>query len=157
LSASDPWPLALRLLARQGRSVAELERKLGERGYSAAQIAPVLERCRELGYLDDARFARERAGALLRSGRAVGRRLLLDLQRRGIDNETARAALTEVGAACDPAQVLRTLLERRYPGFDFAAASPAEKRRITDFFLRRGFPLPLVLSILSKREVEDPP
>lgn len=150
MSASDPWPLALRLLARQGRSVVELERKLGERGYSAAQIAPVIERCRALGYLDDARFARERAAALLRSGRAVGRRLLLDLQRRGIDAETASSALVAAGRESDPAVVLRTLLARRYPGFDFAAASPAEKRRVTDFFLRRGFPLPLVLSILSE-------
>ena len=58
MNASDLWPLALRLLARRGHSVAELERKLKERGYSAAQIAPVIERCRELGYLDDSRFPR---------------------------------------------------------------------------------------------------
>jgi regulatory protein len=140
----------LRLLARQGRSVAELERKLGERGYDAAQIAPVIERCCQLGYLDDTRFARERAAALLRSGRAVGRRLLLDLQRRGIDAETAASALAAAGRESDPAAVLRTILARRYPDFVYASAPPKEKRRVVDYFLRRGYSLSLVLSILSE-------
>jgi len=149
-SASDPFATALRLLARQGRTEAELGRRLGEKGFSAEQTAATVTRCRDLGYVDDARYARERAGALLRSGRAAGCRIEIDLRRRGIDSEIIAAALAVAVAETDAGAVLRDQLLRRYPDFVFATAPPQEKRRVVDFFLRRGFPYPLVLSILSE-------
>jgi regulatory protein len=150
LSASDPFAAALRLLARQGRTAAELCRKLGEKGYNEEQIAATVARCRDLGYIDDRRYAHERAGALLRSGRAAGCRIEIDLRRRGIDSEVVAAALTATAAEVDAGAVLRAQLLRRFPDFVFAAAPPKEKRRVVDFFLRRGFPYPLVLTILSE-------
>lgn len=150
MSASEAFQVALRLLARQGRSCADLEARLRRRGYDAAAVSAAVERCRELGYLDDARFARERAGALLRSGRAAGPRLLQDLQRRGIGRELAAEAAAEAGREVDSAELLRRLRARRFPDFVLAAATPQEKRRVVDFFLRRGFSLSLVLSILSE-------
>lgn len=149
-SVSDPFVVALRLLARQGRTEVELSRKLIDKGYSEEQIAATLGRCRELGYVDDQRYARERAGALLRSGRAAGCRIEMDLRRRGVASEVVTAALTATAAEVDAGEVLRTQLLRRFPDFVFAAAPPGEKRRVVDFFLRRGFPYPLVLSILSE-------
>lgn len=150
MSASDPFLTALRLLARQGRTEAELCRKLREKGFSEEHIAATVARCRDLGYIDDRRYARERAGALLRSGRAVGCRIEIDLRRRGIDKEIVAAALELAAAETDAGGVLRDQLLRRFPDFVFAAAPPKEKRRVVDFFLRRGFPYPLVLSILSE-------
>lgn len=150
MSASDPYQLALRLLARQGRTEVELSRKLAEKGFSAEQIVAVVTRCRDLGYVDDRRYARERAGALLRSGRAAGRRIEIDLRRRGIASEIVAAALSEAAAETDSCAIVRAQLSRRFPEFNFADAPPQEKRRVVDFFLRRGFSYPLVLSILSE-------
>jgi len=150
LSASDSYQTALRLLSRQGRTEAELCRKLREKGFSEEQIAATVTRCRDLGYVDDRRYARERAGAVLRSGRAAGCRIEIDLRRRGIDSEIVTAALELAAAETDAGGVLRDQLMRRFPAFVFATASPQEKRRVVDFFLRRGFPYPLVLSILSE-------
>ena len=150
MSASDPYQTALLLLSRQGRTEAELWRKLDEKGFSAEQITATVTRCRDLGYVDDRRYARERAGALLRSGRAAGRRIEIDLLRRGIASEIVAAALSEAAAETDAGRVLRDQLLRRFPDFIFADAPPQEKRRVVDFFLRRGFPYPLVLSILSE-------
>ena len=131
MSASDPFAVALRLLARQARTEAELCQKLAEKGFNEEQIVATVTRCRDFGYVDDPRYARERAAALLRSGRAAGCRIELDLRRRGIDSEIVIAALAAAAAEID-------------------AAPPKEKRRVVDFFLRRGFPYPLVLSILSE-------
>ncbi len=150
MSASDPFAVALRLLARQGRTEAEVCRKLTEKGFSSEQISATVTRCRNLGYVDDTRYARERAGALLRSGRAAGCRIEIDLRRRGIDSELVAAALAAAAAETDAGSVLRDQLLRRFPDFNVATAPPKEKRRVVDFFLRRGFPYPLVLSILSE-------
>ena len=150
MSASDPFAVALRLLARQARTEAELCQKLAEKGFNEEQIVATVTRCRDFGYVDDPRYARERAAALLRSGRAAGCRIELDLRRRGIDSEIVIAALAAAAAEIDAGGVLRNQLLRRFPDFNFAAAPPKEKRRVVDFFLRRGFPYPLVLSILSE-------
>ena len=69
----DPWATALRLLNRRDYGTTELMRKLQEKAFPPDQIETVVERCIELGYLDDGRYAAARARSLMRQGRAVGR------------------------------------------------------------------------------------
>jgi regulatory protein len=154
MGPSDPLVCALRLLAARDRSEAEVASALRRRGHTGEEIAGVLARCRELGYLDDARFARDRAAALLRQGRAVGWRLAADLRSRGVAEETAREAAAAAGGETAEDDVARTLLARRFPGFRFAEADDRERSRVVNFFLRRGFPLPRVMTILNGREAD---
>lgn len=147
-SAAAAYAAALRLLTRRGYAEAELHGRLLDKGYSAADVDGVLARCRELGYLDDAHFAQQRALALLRNGRAVGRRACLDLRHRGIAAELAAAAVAAAEGEHPPQELLRAQLARRYPHFDYASADAASRRRIINFFLRRGFDLSLVLTTL---------
>src|SRR6185436_15181382 len=67
---------AAKLLAAKQRSVAELrERLLASRGATTAIVEEVIERLREYGYLDDAKFAQSYASLRLRE-RPIGRRRL---------------------------------------------------------------------------------
>jgi regulatory protein len=149
-NVSDPFGTALRLLARRERSSQDLAARLRQRGFLEKEIAATLERCRALGYLDDPRFARSRARTLLESGRAVGGKLLGELARHGIDPEVAAAALAEAAGSRDQRTLLAELVERRYPDFSWAAAEDRERRRVVNYFQRRGFPLPLVLSFFRQ-------
>ncbi|MDO3377440.1 regulatory protein RecX [Geoalkalibacter halelectricus] len=149
-SASDPLALAVRLLSARDRSAAELRAALQRRGVAAELIEQVLDRCRELGYLDDQRFARERARALLRSGRAAGTKILLDLRRRGIDDDLAAAALSAAEAEQSPAQTLRELCARRFADFVYEHADAGERRRVVTFLQRRGFSLDQIMAILRQ-------
>jgi len=147
-SAAAAYAAALRLLTRRGYAEVELTGRLLGKGYSEAETATALARCRALGYLDDEHFAQQRALALLRNGRAVGRRARLDLRQRGIDENLAVAAVAAAEAEHPPQELLRQQLARRYPHFDYASADAASRRRIINFFLRRGFELSLVLTTL---------
>jgi regulatory protein len=147
-SASDALAAALRLLTGRERSSAELGARLQQKGFPEELVAATLERCRELNYLDDRRFALERARALLRSGRAVGPRVLADLQARGIDREAAREALEQALDGADETELLQALLRRRFPEFQPAVASDRERRRVIDYCLRRGFSSALVFSLI---------
>ncbi len=147
---------ALRLLGRRDRSTAELTRDLHNRGYDEERTAAVIERCRELGYLNDRRFAEERARAMLRDGRGVGRRIELDLQRRGIGPENAHDAIDKAQHEHPPEEVARALLARRFPGFEYSQADNREKRRVMAFFQRRGFSLDLILAILRETDEKSP-
>jgi regulatory protein len=148
-SASDPFALALRLLTRRDRSEAELRDKLQQSGFSASVVEQTIDRCREYNYLNDQRYAQERARALLRSGRGVGRKILLDLRRRGIDEETATHALDVIGGELSTDQLLLDLLGRRFPAFDYWQADDRERRRVIGFFQRRGFPLEQIFRALK--------
>ncbi len=149
-SVSDPFATALKLLTRRDRSEAELRDKLRQLGFSACAIESCIEKCRDYNYLDDQRYALERARALLRSGRGVGRKVLLDLRRRGIDETTAQQALETSSAEFPPEQLLRDQLERRFPDFDYAAADEAERRRVVGFFQRRGFSWGEIFTLLKE-------
>lgn len=150
MTGPDALPAALRLLARREHGEAELTEKLRRKGFCEANVAAAVTRCRELGYLDDARFALERARALMRSGRAVGHRILSDLKRRGVPEAVASAALEEAGREFGQEALLADLLRRRFPDFSYLAADDRQRRRVVNHFLRRGFPLSLVLTFLKQ-------
>jgi regulatory protein len=150
LTGSDVLAAALRLLAVRDRTEAELIERLRRKNFPEDGIAAALQQCRQLGYVDDVRFARQQASLLMSSGRAVGRRLLLELRRRGLDETTAATAVAQAGREFSEEVLLRDLLRRRFPAFVFAAADDREKRRVIDFFRRRGFSLPALLSFFEK-------
>jgi regulatory protein len=101
----------LRLLGVRAHARAELRRKLGRRGYEADEVEAALRMLIELGYLDDASFARGlvRRRAALRGPKALS----AELAARGVDRARADAALAEF----DPASQLASathLAERLY-------------------------------------------
>jgi len=147
-SGADPFAAALRLLTGRDRSEAELSEKLKQFGFSAVQIASALEKCREYNYLDDRRYAIERSRAMLRNGRGVGIKILLELRRRGIAEATAAAALETAAAEFDSDQLLSEQLQLRFPDFCYATAEAKQRRRVVSFFQRRGFPLGQILNLL---------
>jgi len=149
-NASDAWQVTLRLLSVRDRSSKELRGKLQQKGFPEEAIDAALVRAAELGYLDDARFARDRARSLLRQGKAVGARLQHELQRHGLDTVEIDQACSSANEEFPPEQVLRELIGRRYSDFDYHQASDTERNRVVRFFQRRGFPLSLVLSILKE-------
>lgn len=147
-TGSDPRAAALRLLTGRDRSEAELRKKLLHLGFSAEQAEDARDYCREYGYLDDRRFALERARMLLRSGRGVGTKILFDLRKRGIDSATAQLALDQASSEFDTLELLKEHLDRRFPGFSYRQADDKLKRRVVSYFQRRGYQLEQIFSVL---------
>ena len=145
MAGSTAMDAALNLLARRDHSSAELSRKLTARGFPAEEIEAVLSRLHGLCYLDDRRYAEQWATRAVREGKAVGHRLRLELRRRGIPPDIAEAAMAVAGEELDERQAIGELLDRRFAGFDPATATPREKRRLVNWFQRRGFSLAAIL------------
>ena len=106
---------ALRLLSIRARSRRELKLALARKGFAESQQDAVLSRLAELSYIDDARFARDRASALLRNGKLGPRAVLQRLCAHGLTEDEAKQALAEAERALglDPLATARSLLERR--------------------------------------------
>lgn len=151
---TDPWPTALRILTGRDYSQAELQRRLRDKGFEQTRIDDTLQRCLELGYLDDARYALNRATSLMNQGRAVGKRILLDLRQRGISAETACQALDKARETCDEELLLASIVERRFPNFNYSLAPVKERRRVVHFLQRRGFTINHIMDQLTRKGLE---
>jgi len=149
-TASNPRATALRLLTGRDHSEAELQRKLLQLGFSAEEAEEARQYCREYGYLNDQRYALERARMLMRNGRGVGAKVLLDLRKRGIDEQSAQTALEQASEEFDPHALLRQQLNRKFPGFNYHQAEDKMKRRVVSYFQRRGYHLDQIFSILHE-------
>jgi len=84
--------VAVRALARRDRSRASLEARLARAHVPAGDRADVLARAERMGLVDDVRFAGARAQQLAERG-AGDLLVLADLDRQGVDERVARAAV----------------------------------------------------------------
>lgn len=70
------------MLARRDHARAELEARLAQRGFDAAEVAAALDDLERRGFLSDARYA---AGVVERHGGQTGRRAIeVMLRRKGV-------------------------------------------------------------------------
>jgi regulatory protein len=148
----DAWVTTLRLLTRRDYGTGELRRKLLGKGFTAEAVEAAITRGSDLGYLDDARYVESLSRRLQETGRAVGPRLVVELRRRGLPDDLIRTAQDEARGAGGEESVLRALISRRFPNFDFLAADERERRRVVFFLQRRGFPLDRILNELKRND-----
>ena len=141
-AALDACLRLLRARAQQPGAALALER----RGFSALTQGEALERLRGWGYLDDARFARDRAAACCATGGSGPAAVLQRLAgARGGGDAAARAAVAAASEAVDfdPLEAAaRQVLEKRRllpPRPEPAAEHPKEQARAARLLLGRGF------------------
>lgn len=113
---------ALRLLSRRERFSAELARRLsewqpGKPRPDVAQVGEVLARCRELGYLDDARALKLTLESALAQGSIGPARLRELLMQRGCPPQLTRVAMVEFSQRFDEGAAARALLLKRRASF----------------------------------------
>jgi len=139
---------AQRLLALRPHFKAELAKKLEARGFHEQEIEQTLEHLEERGWLDDRRFAIEwTTGPLVRKGYGP-RRMRAELERRGVDDDIAEAAVSSVYENVgDELDAARRALERRSKGTGDRAAAGR-------FLERRGFSTGVILTILDEIDFE---
>jgi regulatory protein len=87
---------AFRILARRDHTRKELADKLRQKGHDRAATDRALARCRELGYLDDAKTAMIIAGHLAESGYGP-LRVRQTLGQKGLDDALIEQALARCG------------------------------------------------------------
>lgn len=147
-----------KLLAAKPRSVAELrERLLEGRGATQPIVESVIERLREYGYLDDARFAHSYASIRIQQ-RPIGRqRLQRDLWLKKIDKKTADEALDQVFESTPEEALIDRAIEKRIR-LRGNPQTRAEAKKLFDHLLRQGFAFELVSEKVRgvlKSEVEE--
>ena len=133
-------PDGVRMLARRPLTRAEVRSRLLARGHAEAEVEEALGRLAGTGALDDAALARH--WVEVRSARKGHgpRRLVRELEARGVDPETVRRALTDAveSDGVDPGDVLRREAEKRVRGLG-SRRDRSAYARVYNALLRAGF------------------
>jgi regulatory protein len=149
----DAFTTALRLLSRRELSIAELRQRLADRQVPRAETERTIERLIEDGTLND----RRAAAAIARTHAAVkgrGRlRVARELTARGVDEDTARAALDEVFGEIAEADLLERALRRRLR--TGRITDQAQFRRLYAYLSRLGFASNAIVKLLKKHSKVD--
>ncbi len=140
---------ALNILARREHSEKELFGKLA-RADGAEAAANAVERVRQLGYLDDSRYAKLLAGELSARKGMSRRGILQELLRRGVTRETAEEALAET--ELDEHDTIEMLLNGKYRS---RLADEKGRRQVTNALLRLGYSYAQVRSAMKEYESES--
>jgi regulatory protein len=145
LDSSALNALALGYLGRYATTRAKLHnyllRKVAARGWEGEGEPPfdaIVERCVELGYVDDAGFAAARAAALTRRGFGE-QRVVAALRAAGIDRETVEPA-REVARENKMAAALVFARRKRIGPFGSESTEPDQRRRAFAALVRAGHP-----------------
>ena len=139
---------ALNLLSRREHSEKELTVKL-TRTDGAAAAAAAVERVKQLGYLDDSRYARLLAGELSARKGMSERGILQELLRRGVDRETAEEALK--GTELDECDKIEMLLNGKYRS---RLADEKGRRQVTNALLRLGYGYAQIRSAMKEIDID---
>ena len=135
-------------LTGQARSRTELAAALAKKRVPEQLAVTLLDRFAEVGLVDDAAFAREWVRTR-RSSRGLARPALAqELRRKGIDDETARAALDQIDPG-DEAEAARALVRRKLRGaasLDRAVAL----RRLMGMLARKGYAADVALRVVRE-------
>ncbi len=157
-SEPDPFDWARQIVLRQltaaPRSRAQLEQVLRRKDCPDDVAAAVLDRMEEVGLVDDTAYA----GMLVRSqqaGRGLARRALAqELRRKGVDDETAQAALDEVDPH-DEEDRARALVAKKMRSI--SGLTPlVQTRRLAGMLARRGYPSDVSMRIVREAVREAP-
>jgi regulatory protein len=138
--------ILLDALTGAARSRQELRDKLAKKDVPDDLAEHLLDRFSQVGLVDDEAFARSWVESRQRS-RGLGRRALAhELRRKGVDDETARAALDDLEPEREE-QAARELVRKKLRamrGVDRATAT----RRLAGLLARKGYPAGLAFAVV---------
>lgn len=138
------------MLARRPYSVAELERALKQKFGTTPSVAEALGRLRELGYLDDKKFAEFYASSLARN-RAFGRhRLRRELKAKLVNYRQIEPAIEQALQEADERELLDRTLEKKLRGLRLPV-TPRKLHALCQSLMRHGFPADSIMKAVRSR------
>ena len=120
--------------------MAELRQRLARHRHPPAAIEATIQRLLNVGLLDDGAYARQFGRSRLAAGRTAPARVERELVQRGVDRQTAAAALQDV--LTEDAVDVETLLDETLRHRAKALAkldTGTRRRRLYAYLARRGF------------------
>jgi regulatory protein len=114
LDADELWAYALKALGGRAHSIGELRVKLSRRAATAADVDTTISRLKEVGYLDDQRYAEGFAASRLTGEKFGKTRVIQDLRQRRVAPALAERTVQKVYQDVDEQALIEDWIRRKY-------------------------------------------
>lgn len=140
---------ALYLLQAQGRTKAQMEKKLSGDGYPQEIICRVMKFLEEYRLIDDSAYTEN----FIRGNREKKsrRQMVFELQQKGVDRQDISRILEEMPQ--DDLAAARNLLKKRLRSADLS--DPGERSRLGAYLGRRGFSYDVIRRVIEEAQSEN--
>lgn len=157
---AELFEYAVGSLARRMRTVRDLKRLMKTRAREGEDgerdMARVVERLTELGYLSDVRFAQDYT-RLRKENQGFGRRRVQqDLASKGIAKELATSTVSAAFDEADEVALARAFCERKRIKPPAGAERQKETVRVMNRLMRAGYSANAIFKLLGSWKVEVP-
>lgn len=130
-------------LQYSAKTESELRKKLAEQGFLPASVDQALEFVKERHYLDDEDYARR---YIEKNGNKKSRKQMsCELYRKGISEEILELVWEDM--PIDEKEQIRRILAQK--GYDGKEIGYEEKRKLSAYFARKGFPYDAIQTVLE--------
>ena len=147
---------ALRFLACRPRSIYEVRSKLAGEGFDAPTVSKVIERLKELRFLDDENAARQWARRYAVDRLWGNVKIAIRLRELGFFRETVDEALQEARRELNEKEAIEKIIEKRFPDLLTShEISAKEKQRLIRHLMGKGFAPGVVFEILADSGKEE--
>lgn len=114
LDSAGLWAYALKALSARAHSTGELREKLSRRAEHKEDIDGLLDRLKDVGYLNDQRYAEGYASSRLANEKLGGSRVVRDLRQRRVAPALAEKTVREVYRDVDETALIEELVRKKY-------------------------------------------
>jgi regulatory protein len=149
LATEELFEYAVKALGMRAHSVADLNAKLRLRAAHLPDVDLIIARLKDVGYLDDHRYAESFASARAANDGFGRMRILIDLASHRVPRELAQAAVDKALEGRSEEELIQEYIERR-----MASVELDDERKLASAFrkLRRaGYSTGPVLAVLKRR------
>lgn len=152
LAGDELFDYAVRALAARACTSDELRFKLRQKALRIADIDPVIARLKEIGYLDDKRFADMYTTIRVENDGFGRARVLSDLRSRRVAPKLAEQAVARAFAGKNESEMIAAWIERRMPSIAAGGHTGDEKKLASAWrkLRRAGFSSGAILTELKR-------
>lgn len=144
-------------LSRRSLSRQDIRKRLSRLGASEEIIEAIFERLQDLGYIDDARFARSFTKYRKETSSVGSLRMIQELTLRGISREESLDIVNEVMPPDEEYARARRIAIKKIHDWQMAVNECCLKAKLGRHLQQKGFPLELIYCLLDeiKQEVSS--
>ena len=145
--------LAIRFLARQLRTEKEVRQKLLKEEIGEETIVQVIERLKEMGYLNDGFYAE----AFTNTTKAVSRKgpkvVAMELKKKGVESEKIDAALDDYSLEEQVSNALE--IAQKYINRQNAVSEKIAKQKVHVFLMQKGYGSEVIQLVMQELSFEN--
>jgi regulatory protein len=152
LGAEELFEFAVKCLGARAYSTGDLRLKLRLRAMRAGDVESAVTRLKEIGYLDDRRFAESFATARVENNGFGRTRVLSDLRARRVSGRLAEEAVERALDGKSEGELIDAYIARRMPSIAAEGAIDDERKLATAYrrLRRAGFTSSGILAALKR-------